>query len=198
MVDCADLIAGRTHKCEPSCLRALIALTSTDEGQELINCDCEGSRFCELNKERIQVCRSSVLAAMADHSVVSCTTARWICVADPLCSTALEYYNRFCGSLFDGHRCTLRCNNSLSILDRQDKAAKLRTCLCDGTEDFPCQRIQDNTRRLCFGVEIAQDIDGLERELHFSGIDGIQSKVTPLKSWPDLALLCLLATFGTH
>jgi growth arrest-specific protein 1 len=162
MVDCADLIAGRTNKCQTPCQRALIALTSTEEGQQLIDCDCEGSKFCELNKERIEVCRASVFAAVAEGSIVSCSTARWICLADPLCSTALDFYHRFCRGLFHGRRCTPRCNNSLSILNRQEKAAKLRTCYCDGSEDFPCQRIKDNTEKLCFGKEL---------EIHFTDIE---------------------------
>ncbi len=162
MVDCADLIAGRTNKCQTPCQRALIALTSTEEGQELIDCDCEGSKFCELNKERIEVCRASVFAAVAEGSIVSCSTARWICLADPLCSTALDFYHRFCRGLFHGRRCTPRCNNSLSILNRQEKAAKLRTCYCDGSEDFPCQRIKDNTEKLCFGKELEIDFNDIE------------------------------------
>src|SRR5882724_1397642 len=99
MVDCADLIAGRTNKCQPACQRSLIALTSTEEGQELIECECEGSKFCELNKERIQVCRASVFAAVAEGSIVSCSTARWICLADTVCSTALDFFHRFCRGL---------------------------------------------------------------------------------------------------
>jgi len=168
MVDCADLIAGRTNKCQPSCQRALIALTSTEEGQELIDCDCEGSKFCELNKERIEVCRASVFEAVAEGSIVSCSTARWICLADPVCSTALDFYHRFCRGLFHGRRCTPRCNNSLSILDRQERASKLKTCFCDGSEDFPCQRIKHNTQRLCFGKQVefsVHDIDDNEIDI---------------------------------
>jgi growth arrest-specific protein 1 len=159
MVDCADLIAGRTNKCQMPCERALIALMSTEEGQELMDCDCEGSKFCELNKERIEVCRSDVLQATAQGTIVSCSIARWMCMADSLCNTALDFYHRLCRGLFHGRRCTLKCNNSLSILNRQEKAAKLRTCYCDGSEDFPCQRIKDNTERLCFGKEIDFDFD---------------------------------------
>ena len=170
MVDCADLIAGRTNKCKVQCQRALIALYSTEEGQELVECDCEGSKFCQLNKERIQVCRPHVLQATAEGSIVSCSTARWICAADPLCNTALDFYHRFCRGLFHGRRCTPRCNNSLSILNRQEKASKLRSCYCDGTEEFPCQRIKDNTERLCLGNEIDNEItDDFDNEIDVIG-----------------------------
>jgi growth arrest-specific protein 1 len=50
------------------------------------------------------------------------SVAQWICIADPLCSTALDYYNRFCRSMFAGKKCTLRCKNSISILRRQVSA----------------------------------------------------------------------------
>ena len=47
-------------------------------------------------------------------------------------------------------RCSQRCNNSISILQRQEKAAKLETCECDGTESFDCTGIKENMKRLCF------------------------------------------------
>ncbi|XP_054159571.1 growth arrest-specific protein 1-like [Oppia nitens] len=192
MVDCADLIAGRTNKCQPACQRALIALMSTEEGQELVDCECDGSKFCELNKERIEVCRASVVAAIAEDSVVSCSTARWICLADPVCSTALDFYHRFCRGLFDGRRCTPRCNNSLSILDRQEKASKLKTCFCDGSEDFPCQRIKDNTERLCFGkyVYSVDDID--DNEIDVMGQRSLSTTVKPLTDKLSLLVVLLL------
>ena len=33
---------------------------------------------------------------------------------------------------------------------RQSSAGKLATCWCDGTEEFQCQEIRDNTDSLCF------------------------------------------------
>ena len=47
------------------------------------------------------------------------SVAQWICLADPVCSTALDYYNQYCRSMFAGKKCTLRCKNSISILRRQ-------------------------------------------------------------------------------
>lgn len=83
-------------------------------------------------------------------TVVSCSVAQFICVADAECSTALDYYNRFCRSMFQGKRCTHRCLNSINILRRQEKAAKLKTCKCDGRENFDCKRIQHNMAKLCY------------------------------------------------
>ena len=149
MIDCGDLISGISERCPAACQRALIALMSTEEGEILVDCDCGESDFCQLHKQRIEVCRPLVLSATAVDSVVSCSTARSICLADPLCSTALDYYHSYCRSMFQGRRCTLRCKNSLDILNRQEKASKLKTCYCEGSEDFACQKIKDRTQRFC-------------------------------------------------
>ena len=70
-------------------------------------------------------CREEVELATRPDTIVSCSSAQWICAADPLCSTALDYYNRFCRSMFRGKKCTKRCHNSISILRRQKAAKKL-------------------------------------------------------------------------
>ena len=36
---------------------------------------------------------------------------------------------------------------------RQESAGKLATCFCDGTEDFKCKEIRENTDSLCFEKE---------------------------------------------
>ena len=102
MVDCADLISGKTEECNLHCQRALIALMSSDEGQALIECDCHGSEFCENSRAKIAVCRPQVLEAIAVDSVVACGTAQWICLADSACSTALGYYYANCRGMFKG------------------------------------------------------------------------------------------------
>lgn len=149
MVGCSDVITGSSQRCSDHCRNSLIALTSTEEGEALMKCKC-GDTFCKDAKRRIDICRSAVLRATHNSTTVSCSVAQWICIADPLCSTALEYYNRFCRSMFAGKKCTLRCKNSISILRRQEKAAKLSTCVCDGSEDYDCPSILDNMDRLCF------------------------------------------------
>lgn len=40
--------------------------------------------------------------------------------------------------------------NSISILRRQEKAAKLNECYCDGPDDHECIDIQRNMQELCF------------------------------------------------
>lgn len=44
-----------------------------------------------------------------------------------------------------------RCRNSIAILTRQEKAAKLNTCICDGAEEYDCKGIHRNMNVLCFG-----------------------------------------------
>ncbi|CAH1979718.1 unnamed protein product [Acanthoscelides obtectus] len=85
-----------------------------------------------------------------NQPVVSCSVAQWICGADALCSKALEYYNRYCRAMFAGKKCNARCNNSVNILHRQEKAARLFQCKCDGKEEYDCLAIQRNMNKLCF------------------------------------------------
>lgn len=153
MKDCAEVLHGTTTRCPWACRRTLISLMSHEAGLELAMCDCRNDEYCKTQKERLEVCRPEVSYATADHTIVSCSIAELICSADTQCSTALAYYHRLCKSMFHGHKCTRRCNNSLNILGRQEKAAKLHNCYCDGSEDFPCIRIKQNTQRLCLGRE---------------------------------------------
>lgn len=151
MIHCADLIAGTVPKdqCPTKCFKALIALASTEQGAKLESCDCGDSAFCRLSKQRVEVCRARVEHEIAEDSVVSCSTAKFICSSNTQCLTALSYYNKFCRAMFRGKYCSRRCLNSFNILQRQRGAYKLRTCVCDGTEDFPCEAIKQNTELLC-------------------------------------------------
>ncbi len=157
-LNCGSLLEGETDECTTRCKKALISLLSTDdnkEGQAYMHCDCEGNTVCESHKSRMQVCSEYVLPAMKrihdEDSTLSCSLAQLICRADTPCLTALQFANTYCPRLVRGERCTAKCNNSLSILYRQPKAAKLRTCVCDGSEDYRCSELQANTDRLCYG-----------------------------------------------
>ncbi|XP_019870298.2 growth arrest-specific protein 1 isoform X2 [Aethina tumida] len=149
LVGCSAVLddPNPTH-CPQICQHSLIALTSTDEGKALMNCKCSDNE-CEEQKRRAEICRPVVEKA-TNKTVVSCQVAQWICAADALCSTALDYYNRYCKAMFHGKKCTARCNNSISILTRQQKAKKLTTCICDGEEDYDCAGIRRNMDKLCF------------------------------------------------
>ncbi|KAJ8954813.1 hypothetical protein NQ314_007016 [Rhamnusium bicolor] len=113
-----------------------------------MTCECS-DQYCEDQKQRSEICRPQVMRSM-NEPIVPCRVAQWICAADALCSTALDYYNRYCKAMFHGKKCTPRCHNSINILRRQEKAAKLTTCKCDGLEDYDCYAIQRNMDKLCF------------------------------------------------
>lgn len=159
---CSELVSGVTETCSRSCQHALIALLSTPEGERMMECKCENND-CELKKTRIEPCRSAVTWQSDPNTLVSCSAATWICLANPLCATALDYYNRNCKAMFKGRKCSRKCRNSLDILLRQESAGKLATCFCDGTEEFDCATIRENTDTLCFGkkkeIETQVEID---------------------------------------
>ncbi|XP_033227605.1 growth arrest-specific protein 1-like [Belonocnema kinseyi] len=105
---CTSVLHENINECPESCQHALIALTSTDEGKDLMRCDCtNGDHLCMQSKQRVEICRSSVIAAM-NRTRISCRIATWICNADALCSTALNYYHVNCKSMFLGRKCTPR------------------------------------------------------------------------------------------
>lgn len=109
--------------------------------------------MCRETKERAEVCRPHVTRATRNESIVSCRVAEWICSADGVCNTALEYYHHNCRSMIHGRKCNNKCKNSINILRRQEKATKLTTCVCDGREEYDCEQIRANMERLCYNRE---------------------------------------------
>ena len=49
---------------------------------------------------------------------------------------------------------------------RQESAGKLASCFCDGTEEFKCKEIRENTDSLCFEKDVNNTID--EKEVNES------------------------------
>ena len=155
LVNCGPLIYGETNECSTDCQRTLISLLSIEEnvGETFMTCDCGDNDVCIQQKRSLEVCSRPVMEAMRtlydESTVISCNLASYICMADSPCFTALEFYRKHCRRMFTGEKCTARCNNSLSILYRQPKAQKLRSCHCDGTESYDCLGLRNNTERLC-------------------------------------------------
>ncbi|KAK2159750.1 hypothetical protein LSH36_147g07011 [Paralvinella palmiformis] len=156
---CMDLSDAPPTRCSHRCKMALIMLLSSEEHDgpnAFRECDCQGEEFCLQQKERIAVCQEDVqmwLDAISDPRVpISCSLATMVCSADSTCLMAIDYYEDHCKRLQDANnpRCTSRCNNSLNILYRQDKAEKLQTCYCDGTEGYNCTALKRNMQELCF------------------------------------------------
>ena len=157
-LNCGELIHGETEHCSQRCKKALISLLSTEDqgGEAFMTCDCQGAQVCVRQRERLEVCSKQVMDVMKsindDTTDIECTLAEWICNADTQCFTALHYYEIYCRKLIRGEKCTRRCNNSLSILYRQTKARKLRTCVCGGTEKYNCLELRTNIDQMCFGL----------------------------------------------
>lgn len=170
MLNCAALREGLTDTCSKQCQFALIALLSTPEGERLMQCSCSsvdsaGETACLVEKERVEPCSAEVIWNTAPGTAVSCSAATWICAADPLCSTAMLYYQENCKAMFKGRKCSKKCKNSLDIMLRQKSAAKLSTCHCEGTEDFDCAAVRLYTDVLCFGKKIvAEEVETNEVE----------------------------------
>ncbi|CAB4063596.1 GAS1 [Lepeophtheirus salmonis] len=179
---CSDLVKGnaRARTCNRHCRHALISLASTPEGSRLMKCNCSGDKSCLKTKESLSICEDEVKYATRMDTIVSCSAATWICSADPSCAAALDYYHIFCTSMFKGKKCSPRCKNSISILKRQQAAAKLESCFCDGSEDYDCPTIKNNMDELCtekIVVELEKgststssesSIDVTENEIHGS------------------------------
>lgn len=123
-------------------------------------CEC-GNNVCQETKQKLEICRPHVMRAVKNDTIVTCEVAQWICAADATCSKALEYYHKYCQSMFSGRKCSFRCKNSIAILRKQEKAAKLDTCRCNGREEYNCPQIRVNMAKLCFNetIEIDQVID---------------------------------------
>ncbi|ELU06717.1 hypothetical protein CAPTEDRAFT_209088 [Capitella teleta] len=169
MTSCGNLLHNKTvNECHPSCRKAMTSLLMSASGSDFLTCDCDGNQFCRRQKLRMDICQSAVRAAMLKlddpEAVVSCSLATMVCKADTSCQTAMEYYDTNCVKMFRGERCTARCHNSLDVLYRQPKAAKLRNCRCDGSSGFrrsqaarrekgggfTCEIVQRRTQELCF------------------------------------------------
>ena len=71
-------------------------------------CECE-DEDCREQKARVEPCRSSVQSLVSPNSIVSCTTAGYVCMSDPGCNTALQYYNTNCQAMFEGNFLAYKC-----------------------------------------------------------------------------------------
>ena len=202
LVSCGDLVTGPAPAPAPSCSQhcrlSLIALLSTPEGARLMQCECEDSA-CRQQKARIEPCRAEVTWSTRADTLVSCTAATWICGADSSCATALRYYHANCRRMFSGEKCGRRCKNSLDILLRQQAAAKLATCYCEGSEDFECVNIRRNTDVLCFGKKDPL-LDTLDTD---NSLDSGQDEAPPARTAgasghrsSGLVILSFLVTFA--
>lgn len=210
-VGCNSVMDGKEGGCTKQCKSALISLLSTEDKQgfAFINCDCQGNKHCMAPKSRVEVCAKDVLSAMEsiddDKTQLSCELAQWICEADTTCFTAWNYYRGHCSEFFLGtpNHCSPRCNNSLTILYRQPRAKKLRNCRCDDPATGSiCQKIKDNTERLCFNKyplqRPASDQPGEPLETKDQGYNYEQKNQSQYNTamLPTYSVLSVLVTFA--
>lgn len=167
LIACEPVRLGAVDHCTEACMRAVVSLVTVDDdiGTDILTCDCDAAPDCTLVKKRIALCSDGVLEALGsldNEEVISCSLARMLCEADTSCWTALSYYESHCSNLWDKHNtdtlhCSFKCNNSVSILFRQRRAAKLRSCLCDNTDPLvnedTCILMRYNTEAYCFGEQ---------------------------------------------
>ena len=167
-LNCMDVSDSPTFECTERCKMALTMLMSSGEHDgpnAFRECDCQGEEFCLQQKDRIAVCQEDVqtwLDVINDpQAPIPCYLATLVCSADSECLMAIDYYEDHCKKLQDvtNPRCNSRCNNSLNILYRQNKAQKLQTCYCDGTESYNCTALKHNTQNLCFPPRIRHNKD---------------------------------------
>lgn len=149
---CDRMLQADSTTCPESCLYALVALISTEDGRRMLDCTCR-DRYCEEMKARVEVCRPLVLEASKNETVVPCELANWVCTVDPVCSAALGYFQTYCRRMLVGVACTERCLNSVEILQRQEKASKMNRCRCSGRSAVECLRHKERMVRLCYGGE---------------------------------------------
>lgn len=116
----------------------------------VFQCTCRDP-YCQQMKTRVEVCRPLVIEASKNDTVVSCELAQWICMVDPVCSSALDYYHTYCKRVLNGAPCTERCLNSVEILRRQEKAHKMNRCRCAGQTAVQCLHEKERMVRLCYG-----------------------------------------------
>lgn len=165
-IACQQVKLGMVDYCTESCKRAVISLVTVDDniGTDYLTCDCDGNEDCALWKKRITLCSDDVLAALEtldNEEVISCSLARMLCEANTVCFTSLDYYEENCKNLWERHstnlECSERCNNSLNILNKQPRAAKLDNCLCDNSDPLvsedTCIRMKYNTKTYCQNEE---------------------------------------------
>lgn len=204
MSNCDSLVSGSSTDCDINCRLSIIALISTMEGERLMQCECEDAD-CKLQKQRVEPCRSSVQDLVSPDSLVSCTTGSYICMSDPGCKTALHYYNLNCQEMFKGTRCDMKCKNSLEILKKQQKSKKLQNCICDGSENFNCQEIKRNMKKLCLETTTNENTSESTISMELSTISGIRNitslssdlkeRETPIKISSKKSMISIVCTF---
>lgn len=139
---CQNVQNNDARTCNVRCERAIIVLLTGKDGigRLLLNCSC-GRDVCA-EQERLQLCSESIVTALDESVVVNCSLARLLCEADSACHTAFQLYMSHCQPMRKGLECTMACGKSLTLLHRQERAEKLKNCICNVDPEYKeCKHI---------------------------------------------------------
>uniref|UniRef100_H3A7W6 GDNF/GAS1 domain-containing protein n=2 Tax=Latimeria chalumnae TaxID=7897 RepID=H3A7W6_LATCH len=149
---CDPFLKGARKQCPSHCIGALVRLNQTLNGPDLESCDCGQDTQCRRTKSAIEPCMPRRYrtdpAVPAD---LGCTEARQRCEDEAACQGMLTSYLANCGQLFNGRRCTAKCQDTIEHMLSTPSGALLNKCICDGVERPFCEVMKDNMERLCFG-----------------------------------------------
>ncbi|XP_023209571.1 growth arrest-specific protein 1-like [Centruroides sculpturatus] len=149
-ISCQKERYGLVGNCSEICRRSIIDLTTTHEGYDYLHCHCGDDEYCQTIRKRMSSCWDPRAVRVKDPGPpVDCRVAENTCQADPICLEAYRYYRSLCVEMFQGIECSRRCNNTISILNRQKLASKWEDCACN---DRKCKQERSNMLRLCLGV----------------------------------------------
>ncbi|KAL4658772.1 growth arrest-specific protein 1-like [Arapaima gigas] len=144
---CEGNIRGVRSSCPSHCVSALVRLNQTSSGPHLETCDCGQDTQCRRVKRAIEPCLPKRYSGNA--SGIGCTEARQQCEEESSCRSKLTYYLSNCGQLFNGRRCSTRCQSAIQQMLFIPRGALLNRCVCDGVERPFCEVVKENMGRLC-------------------------------------------------
>ncbi|KAK3548431.1 hypothetical protein QTP70_013056 [Hemibagrus guttatus] len=184
LVACDGNIRGALHRCPSNCVGALVRLNQTARGPDLETCDCGVDPECRRAKRAIEPCLPRTHAR--DAGGIGCTEARLRCDEDAVCRAALSAYLAYCGQLFNGRKCSVRCRATIEQLRMLPDGALLERCVCDGVERPFCEVVKDNMSRLCAlsdrGLVPDQDVpDDAYEDENYDSVTGVV--VSPSRAW---------------
>ena len=146
ILTCGDMTRGEITHCSNHCKKALLTLLSVanQRGIEYMTCNCGDDDICMSKRAPARRC-CGVLDAVqhaADDTPIVCSIALLICHIDTQCLKAMTDLKTNCKESFDDPK----CKQSLTVFHRQEKARKLKTCLChDGEDDQWCHSPTNNS-----------------------------------------------------
>lgn len=163
-INCQSLSYGEPSMCTDTCTRALVTLllADSDNGLAFANCDCQGNKYCNQRKQRVQTCEEAVVQEVTSPNRtvdINCGIAKWVCQRDLVCGETIKYLMRNCSLLTNELSCTSDCKNSLEFISRQPLGEDLLKCTCSKQQETKCPRHVQVTD-LCPNKNVSGHING--------------------------------------